>query len=45
LNLITEKLYLGADKMHFFECELKILGHIIDERGIRMDPHKVDGRR
>lgn len=22
--------------------ELKILGHIIDERGIRMDPHKVD---
>lgn len=28
--------------MQFFANELKILGHVADERGIRMDPHKVD---
>ena len=37
-----ERLYLGPNKMQFFAEELKILGHIIDEKGIRMDPHKVD---
>jgi len=26
----------------FFANELKILGHVIDDKGIRMDPHKVD---
>jgi hypothetical protein len=40
--LRKEKLYLGPNKMQFFAEDLKILGHIIDERGIRMDPHKVD---
>ena len=40
--LRREKLYLGPNKMQFFANELKILGHIIDEKGIRMDPHKVD---
>jgi hypothetical protein len=40
-----EKLYLGADKMQFFERVLKILGHVIDDKGIRMDPHKVDAVR
>ncbi|KAJ3473550.1 hypothetical protein NLI96_g12945 [Meripilus lineatus] len=40
--LRREKLYLGADKMQFFAKKLKILGHIIDEGGIAMDPHKVD---
>lgn len=29
--------------MKFFQSELKLLGHIIDGDGIRMDPHKVDG--
>ena len=28
--------------MQFFADELKILGHVIDDKGIRMDPHKVD---
>ena len=40
--LRREKLYLGPSKMQFFAEELKILGHVIDDQGIRMDPHKVD---
>ena len=28
--------------MQFFAEDLKILGHVIDDNGIRMDPHKVD---
>jgi hypothetical protein len=40
--LRKEKLYLGPSKMQFFANELKILGHVIDDRGISMDPHKVD---
>ena len=40
--LRREKLYLGPNKMQFFAEELKILGHVIDSKGIRMDPHKVD---
>lgn len=40
--LRREKLYLSADKMQFFAEKLKILGHVIDEHGILMDPHKVD---
>ena len=40
--LRRERLFLGPNKMQFFANELKILGHIIDEKGIRMDPHKVD---
>ena len=40
--LRREKFFLGADKMNFFASRLKILGHIIDEKGIAMDPHKVD---
>ena len=40
--LRREKLYLGPNKMQFFAEELKILGHVIDVKGIRMDPHKVD---
>ncbi|KAJ3002426.1 hypothetical protein NUW54_g5855 [Trametes sanguinea] len=40
--LRREKFYLGADKMIFFAKSLKILGHVIDERGIAMDPHKVN---
>jgi hypothetical protein len=40
--LKREKLYLSANKMQFFASELAILGHIIDEQGIKMDPYKVD---
>ena len=40
--LRREKLYLGPSKMQFFTKELKILGHVIDKKGILMDPHKVD---
>jgi hypothetical protein len=37
-----EKLYLSVSKMQFFASELTILGHIIDDKGIKMDPYKVD---
>ncbi|QRV72267.1 Transposon Ty3-I Gag-Pol polyprotein [Ceratobasidium sp. AG-Ba] len=40
--LRKEKLYLSPKKMQFFAKELHILGHIIDDKGILMDPHKVD---
>ncbi len=40
--LETEKLYLSKDKLHFLEPELCILGQIVDNEGIQMDPHKVD---
>jgi hypothetical protein len=40
--LRREKLYLSADKMKFFARSLMLLGHVIDDKGIQMDPHKVD---
>lgn len=40
--LTREKLYLSKKKLHFLEPELKILGRIVDDNGIRMDPVKVD---
>ena len=40
--LRKERLFLSPNKMQFFAEELKILGHVINEKGIRMDPHKVD---
>ena len=40
--LRKEKLYLSRHKLHFIQPELKLLGRIIDDEGIRMDPHKVD---
>jgi transposase InsO family protein len=40
--LRKERLFLSPNKMQFFAEELKILGHVIDDMGIRMDPHKVD---
>jgi hypothetical protein len=40
--LEREKLYLSPGKLHFIEPVLKILGRIIDDHGIRMDPDKVD---
>lgn len=40
--LRKEQFYLSEHKMQLFQKELKILGHIIDNEGIRMDPAKVD---
>ena len=40
--LKREKLYLSRHKLHFIQPELKLLGRVIDDDGIRMDPHKVD---
>lgn len=40
--LKEEKLYLSPLKMQFFANELKILGHVINNKGISMDQHKVD---
>lgn len=40
--LTEEKLYLSKKKLHFLDPELKILGRIVDDSGIRMDPDKVD---
>ena len=37
-----EKLYLSKSKLHFVQPELKILGRVIDNQGIRMDSAKVD---
>ncbi|KAF8753032.1 hypothetical protein RHS01_07371 [Rhizoctonia solani] len=37
-----EKFYLSPKKMQFFTKEINLLGHVIDSKGIKMDPHKVD---
>jgi hypothetical protein len=43
LSILTrEKLYLSKEKLRFIADELRILGRIIDNQGIRMDPDKVD---
>ena len=40
--LWREKFYLSAEKLWFLCPEMKILGRIVDDDGIRMDPDKVD---
>ena len=40
--LLREKLYLSRSKLHFVAPILKLLGRVIDDQGIRMDPDKVD---
>ena len=40
--LKREKLYLSRSKFHFMPPEMKLLGRIIDDQGICMDPTKVD---
>jgi hypothetical protein len=40
--LFQEKLYLSKSKLHFIQPVLKLLGRILDDQGIRMDPDKVD---
>jgi hypothetical protein len=43
--LRREKLYLSRKKLYFFETELRLLGHIVGDGGVRMDPEKVDDVR
>ena len=40
--LKREKLYLSQSKLRFIVPELKLLGRIVDNQGIRMDTEKVD---
>ena len=40
--LKREKFYLSEHKLNFFSATLRILGHVIDDHGVRMDPDKVD---
>lgn len=40
--LEREKLYLSEGKLQFLCKELKVLGRVVDDEGIRMDPDKVD---
>jgi len=40
--LKKEKLYLSEKKLHFLCKEVKILGCVVTDDGIRMDPEKVD---
>ena len=43
--LHKEKFYLSKHKIQLFQKELKILRHIVNNQGIRMDPHKVESIR
>jgi hypothetical protein len=40
--LRKERLFLSKNKLHFLKSELKVLGRLITDDGIRMDPDKVD---
>ena len=40
--LRREQLYLSKDKLHFLKPILNLLGHVIDDEGIKMDQDKVD---
>lgn len=40
--LTREKLYLSKNKLFFLQSELKILGRLVTDDGIWMDPDKVD---
>ncbi len=40
--LKQEQLYLSSSKLNFLPKEMKVLGQIIDDNGIHMDPNKVD---
>ena len=41
-TLDEARFYLAADKLHFLPKELKLLGHLITDEGIKLDPYKVD---
>jgi hypothetical protein len=40
--LEREKMYLSKDKLQFIPAELRVLGHVVGDSGIRMDSDKVD---
>ena len=40
--LQKEQLFLSEHKLQFFVPSLKVLGHIINDNGIAMDPEKVE---
>ena len=40
--LRKEKLYLSEGKLRLLCREMKVLGHVINDDGIQMDPDKVD---
>jgi hypothetical protein len=40
--LEREKFYLSPKKMQFSTKGINLLGHVTDEKVIKMDPHKVD---
>jgi hypothetical protein len=40
--LAWEKLYLSEKKLQFLCPTMKVLGHVIDNDGIHMDPNKVN---
>ena len=40
--LRKEKFYVCEAKSKFAQTEVKYLGHIVDSRGIRPDPKKVE---
>lgn len=43
LNILKkEKLYLSESKLRFICNKAKILGQIVDDNGVRMDPDKVN---
>src|SRR6266567_2774581 len=41
-HLRWERLFLSKNKLHFLKAELKVLGRLITNDSIRMDPDKVD---
>ena len=41
-KFMENKMYLLEDKMQIMPKELKVLGHVITDDGILMDPRKVD---
>ncbi len=40
--LDREKFYVSEKKLHFLQKELHLLGRVVSDNGIRMDPDKVD---
>ena len=40
--LEKDKFYVGKDKLNFLADKLNLLGHVIQNGGIQMDPCKVD---
>jgi hypothetical protein len=41
-TLRKARFYLSVDKLHFLPRDLNLLGHVISDEGIKLDPYKVD---